>query len=215
MIDTKAATLLQEQYEFVFQEELMEEMANVGTYTRINEGDLLMDVGQYVVSMPLVLSGSVKIMREDKEGNELLLYYLERGDTCAMSFSCCMGNRKSKVRAVAEEDSELLMIPTDYIDKWLLKYPTWKAFVFDSFNGRIDELIETVDSVAFMKLDERLLKYLTDKAKVTGKTEISATHQDIAYDLHTSRVVISRLLKQLEKQGVIKLARNRIEVLKF
>ena len=215
MIDPHSLQLLKDQYGYLFEEALLEEIQKVGSVKTVEEGFTLIEVSQKVDFIPLLLRGTLKIIREDKEGNEILLYYLERGDTCAMSFSCCMGNRKSKVRAVAEEESEILTIPIQYIDAWISKYASWKAFVFDTFNVRIDELIETVDSIAFMKLDERLKKYLTDKAKVTGSTELSATHQDIAYDLNTSRVVISRLLKQLEKRGEIRLSRNKVEVLAF
>jgi CRP/FNR family transcriptional regulator len=206
---------LKEYYGFLLEDELIKEIALAGETRRIKDGETLMDIGQPISHMPLLLAGSIKILREDKEGNELLLYYLERGDTCAMSMTCCIGNKKSEIRAVAEEDSELVMVPVRYMEKWLQKYSSWRSFVLESYNLRLDEMLDTIDSIAFMKMDERLWKHLTDKVKVTGNIVLSNTHQEIANELHTSRVVISRLLKQLEKKGDIRLNRNKIEVINF
>ena len=202
-----------ESFGFMFESGLVNEIATVGLLRKAKEGQMLMDIGDGFTHMPLLLDGAIKIMREDKEGNELLLYYLESGDTCAMSLSCCMGLKKSKVRAVAEEDSILVMIPVAFLDSWICKYQSWKAYIFDSIRIRMDELVETIDGVAFMRMDERLLKYLRDRVRVLGKTIIETTHKDIANDLHTSRVVVSRLIKQLENEGIVKLGRNHIEVL--
>jgi CRP/FNR family transcriptional regulator len=132
-----------------------------------------------------------------------------------MTLTCCMGQAKSRIRAIAETDGSLLMIPVEKMEDWLTKYKTWRNFVFDSYNVRLMEMLEAIDTLAFMNLDERLYKYLTDKAKVIGNTEIQNTHQEIAYEMHTSRVVISRLLKALEIEGKIKLNRNKIEILQF
>lgn len=126
-----------------------------------------------------------------------------------------MGKSKSKIRAIAETDGTLVMIPVEKMEEWITKYKSWRNFVFDSYNIRLNEMIEAIDTLAFMNLDERLFKYLTDKAKVLGTTEIVNTHQQIAYDMNTSRVVISRILKSLELQGKIKLNRNKIEILEF
>jgi CRP/FNR family transcriptional regulator len=213
MLESKYLEKLQEAYGFMFEPELVSEIARVGTHRQLKEGDLLMDIGQSVTHMPLLLYGAIKIMREDANGDELLLYYLERGDTCAMSFSCCMGAKKSQIRAIVEEDSELIMIPVEYMDRWLGKFVTWKSYVFMSIDARMDEFLESIDSIAFLRMDERLLKYLRDKVMVTGSMEIRTTHQEIATDLHTSRVVVSRLLKQLENKGIIALSRNRINLL--
>jgi CRP/FNR family transcriptional regulator len=140
---------------------------------------------------------------------------LERGDTCAMTLTCCLGNSKSKIRAIAETDGSLLMIPITKMEEWLTKYKTWRNFVFESYNIRLNEMLEAIDSLAFMNLEERLYKYLTDKVKVLGTTSLNTTHLEISTELHTSRVVISRLLKALEQQGKIKINRNKIEVLQF
>ncbi len=203
---------VQERLGFMLEEPLIEEIATVGQLRRVKQGLTLMQIGEVFTHMPLLLDGAIKIMREDKEGNELLLYYLESGDTCAMSMSCCMGNKKSKVHAVAEEDSVLVMVPIANLDAWLCKYQSWKSYIFESIRLRMDEFMETIDSIAFMRMDERLLKYLRDRVRVLGKTEIETTHQQIADDLHTSRVVVSRLIKQLENEGKVKLGRNHLEV---
>lgn len=207
--------ILKEAYGYIFEEALLEEIDAVATYKDFKAEDYLIEIGDYIKMMPLLLEGAIKILREDDNGDELLLYFLERGDTCAMTLTCCMGQSKSKIRAIAETNGSLLMIPVEKMEEWLTKYKTWRNFVFDSYNIRLKEMLEAIDTLAFMNLDERLYKYLTDKAKVLGNTEIHNTHQQIAYELHTSRVVVSRLLKSLEMQGKIKLHRNKIEVLEF
>jgi CRP/FNR family transcriptional regulator len=202
-------------YGFMFEKTLIEAIAHYGAYREISAGAVLIEPGTLIQQMPLLLDGSVKIMRLDPDGSEMLLYYIERGDTCAMSMTCCMGKKKSEILAVAEEDTRLIMLPVEMMDHWLNEFQTWKEFVFESYNQRLNELLETIDTIAFMHMDERLVKYLHDKVKVTGSTTINNTHQEIATELHTSRVVISRLLKKLEKNKQIKLHRNRIEVLDF
>ena len=207
--------ILIESYGYIFEEALIDEIVKVATFKEFKADDYLIEIGDYIKSMPLLLHGAIKILREDENGDELLLYFLERGDTCAMTLTCCMGQAKSRIRAIAETDGSLLMIPVEKMEDWLTKYKTWRNFVFDSYNVRLMEMLEAIDTLAFMNLDERLYKYLTDKAKVIGNTEIHNTHQEIAYEMHTSRVVISRLLKALEIEGKIKLHRNKIEILQF
>ena len=207
--------ILTQSYGYIFEEALIDEIVKVATYKEFKADDYLIELGDYIKTMPLLLNGAIKILREDENGDELLLYFLERGDTCAMTLTCCMGQSKSRIRAIAETNGSLLMIPVEKMEDWLTKYKTWRNFVFDSYNVRLKEMLEAIDTLAFMNLDERLYKYLTDKAKVLGKTEIHNTHQEIAYEMHTSRVVISRLLKALELKGKIKLNRNNIEILEF
>ncbi|WP_291106806.1 Crp/Fnr family transcriptional regulator [Flavobacterium sp. UBA6195] len=207
--------ILEQAYGYIFEEALLDEIAKVAVYKEFKADDYLIEIGDYIKTMPLLLTGAIKILREDENGDELLLYFLERGDTCAMTLTCCMGQSKSRIRAIAETDGAMLMIPVEKMEEWLTKYKTWRNFVFDSYNVRLNEMLEAIDTLAFMNLDERLYKYLTDKAKVIGDTEIKNTHQEIAYEMHTSRVVISRLLKALELQGKIKLHRNKIEILQF
>lgn len=207
--------ILDQAYSYIFEEALLNEIAKVAVYKEFKADDYLIEIGDYIKTMPLLLTGAIKILREDENGDELLLYFLERGDTCAMTLTCCMGQSKSRIRAIAETDGAMLMIPVEKMEEWLTKYKTWRNFVFDSYNVRLNEMLEAIDTLAFMNLDERLYKYLTDKAKVIGDTEIKNTHQEIAYEMHTSRVVISRLLKALELKGKIKLHRNKIEILQF
>lgn len=204
---------LKEAYGFIFEEELLKEIAESAKYQKFKADDYLIEIGDYIKNMPLLLHGAIKILREDTEGDELLLYFLERGDTCAMTLTCCLGQSKSKIRAIAETDGDMLMVPIHKMEEWLTKYKTWRNFVFESYNIRLNEMLEAIDTLAFMNMDERLYKYLTDKAKVLGNPEINNTHQEIANELHTSRVVISRLLKSLENNHKIKLHRNKIEVL--
>lgn len=206
---------IKDNYGFLFEDELIKEMAEVGTFQSLKRGDKLMDIGNYIKHMPLLFTGSIKVVREDNDGNELLLYFLEKGDTCAFSLTCCIGNKKSEIKAIIVEDAEMILIPVQKMEEWLCKYQTWKNFVFESYNLRLEEMLETIDTLAFMKMDERLYKFLKDKVKLIGSTNIANTHQEIAYNLNTSRVVISRLLKQLENEKKIKLHRNRIEVLEF
>ncbi|MBQ0734796.1 Crp/Fnr family transcriptional regulator [Aquimarina celericrescens] len=204
---------LKDNYGHFFEEELLKEINQVGTFKEVPEGFHLIKPGSYIKSMPLIISGAIKILREDNDGDELLLYFLEKGDTCAMTLSCCLGHHKSEIKAMAETDAKLVMIPVEKMEEWTVKYKSWRNFVFDSYHKRLIEAIETIDSIAFLKMDDRLLKYLKDKTKVKSDSIINNTHQEIAYDLHTSRVVISRLLKKLENDGKVKLNRNNIEVI--
>lgn len=204
---------LKNNYGSQFEPALIEEINRVATFMDVPEGHDLMSPGQYVKSMPLLLSGSIKIMRPDAEGDELLLYHLEKGDTCAMTMSCCMGNTKSEIRAVTETPAKLLMIPIGKMEEWSSKYKSWRTFVFASYHERIMELLESIDNIAFNNMDERLENYLNDKIKILNSKHIYVTHKEIAADLHTSRVVISRLLKKMENDNKIKLHRSFIEVL--
>lgn len=206
---------LHQDYGDLFEPELLEEISEVALFRKVREGELLMDIGQSITHMPLLLNGAIKILREDDKGDELILYYIERGDTCTLTFSCCMGKNSSEIRAVAETDTELFMVPVEQLEIWMAKYQSWREFILDSYHIRVKELLETVDTLAFMRMDERLLKHLQDKAKVNHNEVISTTHQDIAYDLNTSRVVISRLLKKLEKEGKLQMHRNQIKVLEL
>ena len=172
-----------------------------------------MEIGQYMTAMPLLISGAIKILREDSDGDELLLYFLEKGDTCALTLSFNRGQRKSEIRAIAELDTVLIMVPIQKMEEWSSKYKSWRNFIFDSYQNRLMEMLDTIDSIAFMRMDERLLRYLRDKQKLVQSDTITSTHQDIAYELHTSRVVISRLLKKLELEGRIKIQRNKIELI--
>ncbi|MEO9479519.1 MAG: Crp/Fnr family transcriptional regulator [Maribacter dokdonensis] len=200
-------------YGKTFENELINEIVQVGTFKEVPEGFKLMEIGDFVRGMPLLISGVIKILREDEDGDELLLYYLEKGDTCSMTMACCMGDNKSEIRAIAETDTKLIMVPIQKMEEWTTKYKSWRNFVFNSYHERLNELLNTLDNIAFQKMDERLIGYLKEKARVTNDDIIHSTHQEIAYDLHSSRVVISRLLKKLEEMGKIKLHRNYLKIL--
>ncbi|MCZ4318658.1 Crp/Fnr family transcriptional regulator [Aequorivita viscosa] len=204
---------LKENFTHVFEDALIEEINEVGTLKEVKEGEKLIEIGEYVRSMPLLVSGAIKILREDDNGDELLLYFLERGDTCAMTLTCCLGQKKSEIRAIAELDTTLIMIPIQKMEEWTGKYKSWRNFVFQSYHERLTELLATIDSIAFLNMDERLVKYLQNKQKVTNDSVINSTHQEIAYELNTSRVVVSRLLKKLESLGKIELYRNSIKII--
>lgn len=205
--------IIKENYGNIFEEKLLEEIAQIAQIYDFKEGDILIDFGDYIKNMPLLLKGAIKILREDFDEGELLLYFIEKGDTCAMTMACCLGDTKSEIRAVAETNVKLMMIPVNKMEEWLGKYKSWRNFVFNSYNNRLKEMLSAIDNLAFMNMDERLLNYLFDKAKINKSKEIQSTHQEIAYDLHTSRVVISRLLKALENEGRIKLHRASIEII--
>ncbi|CAM4294136.1 Crp/Fnr family transcriptional regulator [Zobellia nedashkovskayae] len=206
---------LQDNYGHIFEDELLQEIDNVATFKEIPEGFKLIEIGEFIKSMPLLVSGVVKVLREDAKGDELLLYFLEHGDTCAMTLNCCVGHRKSEIRAVAETEAKLIMVPISKMEEWMANYPSWRNFILESYHNRLNELLETLDSIAFLNMDERLLKYLKNKSRVTGSTTINSTHQEIAYELHTSRVVISRLLKKLENMGKVKLNRYHIKLVEL
>ncbi len=197
------------QYNFL-EKDLQKEILEVGTPKIFQASETIMREGQFITSFPLVLNGLIRISRNNAEGNELLLYYLKETEVCAMALTCCMTNLTSEIKAVAEEETEVLLIPVAMLDKWMVKYPTWKQFVMQTFQNRFRELINTVDSIAFLKLDERLVKYFIDRHQQSGATTFSGTHQDLALQLNTSREVISRLLKKLEKRGKIEISRNFI-----
>lgn len=205
---------LKQTYGFVFEEDLINEIADVSVLREFKEGDVLIDFGDYIKRMPLLINGAIKILREDFDEGELLLYFIEKGDTCAMTMACCMGETKSEIRAVAETDGKVVMIPVNKMEEWLGKYKSWRNYVFNSYNNRLKEMLSAIDNLAFMNMNDRLLSYLVEKVKINNSREINTTHQEIAYDLHTSRVVISRLLKALENEGKIVLNRASIELLK-
>jgi CRP/FNR family transcriptional regulator len=208
-------TKLISNFGYLFEDALLKEIEEVGVYKTVPKNEIIIDIEDYIKAMPLLLNGAIKILREDEKGDELVLYYLEKGDTCAITLSCCLGQTKSKIRAVSETDIELIMIPKEKMAEWLSNYNSWQAFILQSYHSRVDELLEAIDTIAFLKMDERLFKFLKDKAMVTSDDSIYTTHKEISEDLHTSRVVISRLLKKLENEGKIQLFRNSIKVLEL
>lgn len=190
--------------------DLQAEIIAQGQIRHFSAGEIIMDYGSYIRFVPLVIHGSVKVIREGEDGNELFLYYLQAKEACSMSFSCCMMHKKSVIRAVAEEDTTLIAIPTKQVENWMSKYTSWKNFVMRSYDDRMYQLVKVIDSIAFSNMDERLLQYLEQRAKATKSYTLQVTHQSIAYDLNASREAVSRLLKRLEKIGKVQLGRNVI-----
>lgn len=207
--------LLKKQYGYIFSPELIKEIEELGEYREFKAGEEILDYGQVIKFLPLLLNGAIRILRENKEGQELLLYFLERGDTCAFTLNCCIGNKISEIRAEAETDVKLVMIPIQKLDEWMCKYTEWRAYVMRSYYERVNELLDVVDAIAFQQLDQRVFQFLKDKAMVSNDTTIVVTHQEIASYLNSSRVVISRLLKKLEIQGKIEIGRNQIKLVDF
>jgi CRP/FNR family transcriptional regulator len=195
------------QYHF-FEKDLQNEILEKGIHKIFQPNETLVREGQFISSFPLVLKGIIRITRKNEEGNELLLYYLQENEVCAMSLTCCMANKKSNINAVTEEETEVIMLPVALLDNWMCKYPSWKQFVMQTFQNRFRELIDTVDTLAFLKLDERLVKFFTDRHQKSGATTYTGTHQQLASQLNTSREVISRMLKKLEHEGKIEISRN-------
>jgi len=195
-------------------EDFLDEIKAFANEWKVKSGDVIMDIGSKIGRVPLLVDGMVKVFREDEEGNELFLYYLYPGEACAISLVCSTGREKiSSIRAVAVEDSTFITFPIDKMDEWMQKHRSWYEYVLGTYRYRFEELLNTVDDIAFHNMDERLLSYLDKNVEAQGSRTIHTSHQEIAYELNTSREVISRLLKKLEQRGKVKLARNQVEVL--
>lgn len=177
------------------------------------EGDIILNENAYIKAIPLVKSGSIRVMRTEEEGREILLYYITAGESCIMSFLGGMHQDTSKVKAVAEEETEILFIPVDKVNLLIKEYPEWLDYIFKLYHKRFEELLEVVNAVAFKKMDERLLSFIKKKCALSKNNTLNITHEDIANELGTARVVISRLLKQMEQEGLVQLGRNKIYVM--
>ncbi len=203
-----------ERFKNIFEPELIQAIESMAEISIVKEGDVILEAGQTVRIIPILLKGILKITRIDDSGKELLLYYVHTNESCAMTFTCCMQQYPSEIRAVAETDVEFLAIPIGVMDEWLSRFPTWKSFVMRTIRNRFDELLNAIDQLAFQKLDERLVNYLKEKARATGSPLINISHEEIATEMASSREVISRLLKKLENDKKLLLYRNQIRLLK-
>ena len=203
---------LRSAYAEVFEAKLLTEILGICEFKQLKKGELLIDIGDEMTHIPLIISGVINILRKDN-GHELSLYYLEKGDTCAISFANCLNRKKSIFKGVVEEDVGMFLLPVDKIDQWLVKYKSWRYFIIDSYHFRLLEMVGSIDSLAFLKMKDRVLNYLIGKLHTTTNTTLDITHQDIANDLNTSRVVVTRLLKELSEAGEISSTRNKIEIL--
>lgn len=192
---------------------LQAEIEAVGMRKTLTKGEVLINIGDYIKYIPILKKGSLKILRQNTEGFELLMYYVNEHETCSMSLTCCMQNKLSGVKAIAESDVELIAIPIKYIEEWIKKYASWRSFIFKSYQNRFNEMLEVIDALAFKKMDERLVEYLQVQVKNNNSSTLHITHQAIATDLNASREAVSRLLKKMENENRIRLGRNRIEVL--
>ena len=178
-------------------------------------GDEIVRTGQYIKSTVLVLSGRIKIYRQNDEGSEFLIYYLGPGEACAVSLICVLQSQTSEITAKAVEDTQVLMLPVQLMDELMIKFKSWSHFVIQTYRNRFDEMLTVIDNIAFKNMDERLEFYLKRCKTDSGKLILNLTHQEIADDLNSSREVISRLLKKMEQLGKIKLNRNSIEIIKL
>ncbi len=191
--------------------ELLQQLTDKAILKEVNEGETIISTGQYIRSTMLLLDGLIKVYREDDEGNEFLMYYLEPGEACALSILCAAQQEKSEIMAKAVKDSTLMLVPVEQTEMWMNEYKSWYRFVVGTYRSRFEELLQTLDSIAFKSLDERLLFYLKRHLDISGP-RIELSHQQIAEELNSSREVISRLLKKLEQRGLVTLHRNVIEI---
>lgn len=192
--------------------QLIAEIDKFGRLKKVAKGDALLQPGDDIIFIPIVLKGSIRILRQDEEGQEVFLYHLYPGQTCAMSLTCCQAGKKSMIKAIVEDETEVLQIPIKQTEDWF-KYPEWKAYVSNNYNNRFAELMQVVDLIAFSHMDKQLLHYLTERSKALNTKVLEMTHQHIADELHTHREAISRLLRTMEQKGIVKLGRNSIELL--
>ncbi|HNU49220.1 MAG TPA: Crp/Fnr family transcriptional regulator [Bacteroidia bacterium] len=202
-----------ETLEFKSSPALREKLISYGTIKKFNAGDVILNENAYIRSIPIVLSGSIRVMRNDDEGREILLYYIKSGESCIMSFLGGIHQDTSKVRAVAEDETEILFVPVDKVITLIREHDDWLDFIFRLYHKRFEELLEVVNAVAFKKIDERLILLLQKKAELSKSKTITVTHEQLANELGTARVVVSRLLKQLEVDGRVELGRNKITLL--
>ena len=197
-----------------FEASLLAELEAKSMLMEVKSGDTMLNMGQTIRAVPLLVSGAVKVSRINDEGQELLLYYVKEGESCAMTFNCCMLSQTSMIKGVAEEDTVLLCIPVALMDEWMTKYPSWKKYVMTTILNRFSEMIRCIDEVAFKKLDERLISYLKEKSRIAGSSVLNLTHQQIGEELGTNRVVISRLLKKLETDKKLLIYNKQIKLLR-
>ena len=192
---------------------LKDEVASFSELRKFKADSVILHEDSYIKSIPLVISGSLKVVRTDANGHEILLYYITAGESCIMSFLGGIHDETSKIKAIVEEDAEILLIPVDKASEWVKKFPEWSDFIFKLYHKRFEELLSVVNAIAFQKLDVRLLHLLKQKAELIHSKEIKVTHQQLAEELGTAREVVSRVAKQMENEGLIHLSRNKITLM--
>ncbi|WP_294280989.1 Crp/Fnr family transcriptional regulator [uncultured Chryseobacterium sp.] len=196
--------------EFISSPELVNKLNQHGTRKSYQEGDIILDENASIRSIPIVMKGMMKVFRTEEDGREILLYYIKAGESCIMSFLGGMHNEKSIVKAEVEENTEILFLPVDKVSLFIREYPEWLDYIFRLYHKRFEELLDIINAIAFKKVDERLMDLLARKSELIQSNIIITTHEQLANELGTARVVISRLLKQLEDSGKLKLGRNKI-----
>lgn len=201
---------LQQISEFHSSPELVKKLNEHGITKSYKAGEIILNENSYIRSIPIVMKGMVKVIRTEEDGREILLYYIKAGESCIMSFLGGMHRETSKVKAEVEEDAEILFLPVDKVSLFIKEYPEWLDYIFRLYHKRFEELLEIINAIAFKKVDERLMTLLRKKAELTDNPVISITHEQLANELGTARVVVSRLLKQLEENGAVHLGRNKI-----
>lgn len=192
---------------------LLVKLKSIGSMRRMAADAVLMNEDDYIQAIPIVLNGSIKVMRTDEDGKEILLYYIKPGESCVMSFLGATCNERSKIKAIVDEPAEILMLPISKAVELIRSAPEWIEFIFQLYNRRFEELLDVINAIAFQKVDERLWELLKKKSEMNKTKELAVTHQQIADELGTAREVVSRLLKQLEKSKKINLSRNKITIL--
>lgn len=192
--------------------DMQQKLAPLGTTKTFHEGDVILDEQMRIRAIPIVIKGSVRVMRRDEDGREILLYYIRSGESCIMSFLGGIHNDTSKVVAVAEEDTDILFIPIDKVTALIKENPEWLDYIFRLYHKRFEELLDVVNAVTFKRVDERLLDFIRKKCEITGTKTLLVTHEQLANELGTARVVVSRLLKRMEEEGLVLLGRNKITV---
>jgi CRP/FNR family transcriptional regulator len=199
--------------EDLFHSLLSNEVYSSGQVKLFPANTVIQNFNAYIKSIPIVLKGSIRVIKTDDEGREILLYYIKPSESCIMSFLAGIHNDTSKIKAIVEEDAEVLLIPVAKASEWIREFPEWTDFIFALYQKRFEELLEVVNSVAFQKVDARLLHLLKQKSSLFQSTEIVVTHQQLADELGITREAVSRVLKQMENEKLISLSRNRISLL--